>query len=985
MKYGITHEVVPQSMREEINKKIEYIVNHNLSEEETGVTKEDIFNAYTGKGGLHGLHLSNFDNYSSYQKAKGEVEQGQFFTPYPLVEWVYGCLHISDTDLIADLTSGHGAFASCAPIESNFYGCEVDIQAYRVSRYLYPEAHMTHTDIRDYMPGVTFDYILGNPPFHLSWKIDGEYYSSELYYCLRAAELLKPAGILAVIVPMSFCADEFTDGGKIQLLNERFNYICQIGLREDTFAHLGVTDYPTKLLILQKKSKYLEDSFYNTDVLELTNPDFLWFCYLQPATIKRQKIKQKVLLEMMQETGQEKEWIRKVQKLLYDIKRHPVTRPYYAECLEFFQKFQTQKKPDYMNYDEWQKVKLKPEDVMKKLKATLQRQNPKKSKTDRLVKNSYTVSYNGAVSDINSLILGEDSFPKEEPWLRRLIARKQKEYYIQSQPFADMEQDPLIAEWLDNLVFIGDDKKIRLNPMQKKDINLFLQKRYSYIQWEQGSGKTLAGIAIGKYRMEMQHMKNVFVVSTAISIKNNWVDVLTDFSIPFQLIESVADIRMIVPGTFVLITLNIITKLYKQLRRYIKSICQKTVLIFDEGDSISNMDSKQTKAVLTVFRKLRFKTSMSGTCTRNNISEFYPQMELLYNNSINMISTCQMIKKYNKDNKIVEEANPFYGCPYPAYKDGFKLFTASHIPEKITVFGIGQYNQDIYHADELRKILDKTVITRTFEEISGKDLYEILQESCPMGFYEASVYEAAIHKFYEMEYLFRTTGNARKDAMLRVLNQLLLLLRICAAPQTLKEYKGALPEKFKAVLSLVRRHGSECIAIGVRHINVANAYADAVRAAFPDRPVFLITGKEATLRKRKEIVKKLKDTENGILISTQQSLSASMNIDFVNVCIIPELHWNNASMSQYYFRFIRYTSTEHKKVYFVTYEQSIESNLLKMVLVKDKLNLFMKDQEVTDEELYERFGIDAAMLENLMYKEKTEDGTVIRWGNQKIS
>ena len=39
-----------------------------------------------------------------------------------------------------------------------------------------------------------------------------------------------------------------------------------------------------------------------------------------------------------------------------------------------------------------------------------------------------------------------------------------------------------------------------------------------------------------------------------------------------------------------------------------------------------------------------------------------------------------------------------------------------------------------------------------------------------------------------------------------------------------------------------------------------------------------------------------------------------------------------------------------------------------MVLVKDKLNLFMKDQEVTDEELYERFGIDAAMLENLMYK-----------------
>ena len=121
------------------------------------------------------------------------------------------------------------------------------------------------------------------------------------------------------------------------------------------------------------------------------------------------------------------------------------------------------------------------------------------------------------------------------------------------------------------------------------------------------------------------------------------------------------------------------------------------------------------------------------------------------------------------------------------------------------------------------------------------------------------------------------------------------------------------------------------------------------------------------------------------LISTQQSLSASMNIDFVNKCIIPELHWNNSSMSQYYFRFIRYTSTDFKQVYFVTYENSIESNLFKMILVKDKLNLFMKDQDLSDEELYDRFGVDGRMLQNLMYKEKIDDGYVIRWGDQQVS
>ncbi|MDR1627191.1 MAG: hypothetical protein LBR79_00260 [Oscillospiraceae bacterium] len=53
-------------------------------------------------------------------------------------------------------------------------------------------------------------------------------------------------------------------------------------------------------------------------------------------------------------------------------------------------------------------------------------------------------------------------------------------------------------------------------------------------------------------------------------------------------------------------------------------------------------------------------------------------------------------------------------------------------------------------------------------------------------------------------------------------------------------------------------------------------------------------------------------------------------------------------------------------------------------MVKDKLNMFMKNQNLDDDELYEKFGINSGMLENLMYKEKTEDGYKIRWGKQKI-
>lgn len=170
MKYNYSNEVIPQDQRSDINTKIEYIVNNDLPETETGISKDDIFNAYTGLGGLHGLQFSNYDSYYDYQKAKAEIEQGQFFTPYKLVEWIYDCLHISNTDLVADLTCGHGAFASCCPVEGNFYGCELEGKSYRVAKYLYPDAKLENTDIRFYEPKVTFDYVVGNPPYNLKWR-----------------------------------------------------------------------------------------------------------------------------------------------------------------------------------------------------------------------------------------------------------------------------------------------------------------------------------------------------------------------------------------------------------------------------------------------------------------------------------------------------------------------------------------------------------------------------------------------------------------------------------------------------------------------------------------------------------------------------------------------------------------------------------------------------------------------------------------------
>ena len=307
--------------------------------------------------------------------------------------------------------------------------------------------------------------------------------------------------------------------------------------------------------------------------------------------------------------------------------------------------------------------------------------------------------------------------------------------------------------------------------------------------------------------------------------------------------------------------------------------------------------------------------------------------------------------------------------------------------EKVTVFGMEKRTQDIYNADILSDILGKTVITRTFEEVSCKDIKQIHQVLLQFPPEEKEVYQKAINEFYTMrDNYFSSTGNSRKDSMMRLVQQIVLLLRIGAAPDTVQEYTGDTPVKVMAAVEMAAEWENEIIAIGVRHVTVLESYEKALREYLPDRPLFVVTGANTSFAKRRALRQTLQDSGNGILLCTQQSLPSSVNFDYVNKVIIPELHYNNSGMSQFYFRFIRYTSTEHKDIYFLTYAGSIESNLMQMVLAKEKLNLFMKGQDVDLDEIYDRFSVDYDLLSLLMRQERDEKGKLhIRWGEQKIA
>ena len=76
---------------------------------------------------------------------------------------------------------------------------------------------------------------------------------------------------------------------------------------------------------------------------------------------------------------------------------------------------------------------------------------------------------------------------------------------------------------------------------------------------------------------------------------------------------------------------------------------RKIALVFDESDEISNANSIRTKVMLDCFRRCYIKLLTTGTITRNNISESAPQFELIYNNSVNMLSLSPKIYRYDKE------------------------------------------------------------------------------------------------------------------------------------------------------------------------------------------------------------------------------------------------------------------------------------------------------------------------------------------------
>jgi hypothetical protein len=130
------------TQREQINTGILKLIRAGQNPE-----RPRVFSAYTGRGGLHQLDYSQFENRSQYTQAKHAIEEGQFFTPDSVVEFAAKILNPPPGSIVCDPTSGHGAWLNWFR-DCRLFGNDTDAEATIVALYIFPDAQIETTDQR---------------------------------------------------------------------------------------------------------------------------------------------------------------------------------------------------------------------------------------------------------------------------------------------------------------------------------------------------------------------------------------------------------------------------------------------------------------------------------------------------------------------------------------------------------------------------------------------------------------------------------------------------------------------------------------------------------------------------------------------------------------------------------------------------------------------------------------------------------------------
>jgi hypothetical protein len=174
---------------------------------------------------------------------------GQFFTPDMVVACCYqllaGALPIAPR--IVDPACGDGAFLRYAAAHAiadpdRISGCDLDpALAGALAASGLPRVRQADGLDPANLPAASFDLVVGNPPYGVgAARNGGTAPASEVRFLLRALELARPHGHVALVLPSGVLANERLRAIRADLL-ARHSVLAVIGLPRETFRYTGTS------------------------------------------------------------------------------------------------------------------------------------------------------------------------------------------------------------------------------------------------------------------------------------------------------------------------------------------------------------------------------------------------------------------------------------------------------------------------------------------------------------------------------------------------------------------------------------------------------------------------------------------------------------------------------------------------------------------------------------------------------------------------
>ncbi len=1008
-------------------------VDERKSHNESALTSSDpefIYQNYTGIGGLHGMEFKDFGNFHDYTQAKQEYECGQFFTPSATARLIVEMLEIEPKKNVADLCCGMGSFFNYLD-DCEVYGVELEDNACEIAQKLYPNARIQNRDIRYMNDLPPQDYIIGNPPFNLLWENEHHELSSSSgkilsqdFYIHACHSYLKEGGFLAFVCPETWLNDELRCGKVKAFIEKNLVKIFEVRLPNDLFASVGVKNFPTKILGYQKAipdEKLEYDAFigmYEEALVNWRNSEtYQQFRQNKKLALHYQaQQKYRYYFEERAELDKKQDSEYQYRKYLYELKR---TRPRLLEKAESKRsEIEKATKPENMDWAEWLEKRPTLEKLLSRMKRWL---GVKKSKDMiRLVKTQNKIKLKpysrsallalrqkGIATEwsLNKLIYAQywqeewDSFQRSLSQMKttalfyytkkkcvsiefknfsakRYLQRKHREVCHLRADISSLAVPDSIQTRLQSMQ-LGDKQ---LLPHQVEDIAKALQKPCALLNWEMGTGKTLSAIAWSK----MKTGKTI-VVAPSLLIRKTWQEEFTGVGEKnYQIIDSFLDLADCQTKDYVLISLERLPKYYKRLKKI-----RFHNLILDESDNIKNGSGCRAKAVSSIARKIPNKLILTGTFTRNNASEAYPQLALLLNNSPSMLCEVPEILEYDRIEKdYVSKPNPIYHLPYPAH-GGNAIFRKNFSPKKTTVFGASKTNQELYNKTALENLLKTVRLRRRFNEIKPKGVtYDIEQITVPMNSSEIKVYEYIFDEFVRVvQKMYEKDHDGKVSKMLVIMRQIVALLQGASNPWTFPQYDGPeITSKMSKVIEIIRANPGKKIMFGSPWKATSYKYVQVLAREF--KVIHLES--ELSISNRNKLIAQFRQGDSQVLVSTIGVLKAGINIPEANFVITDSYPWNYAQLSQYFFRAIRLNAKNHTQVYCLSSEGSFDTNVFNLMLAKERVNKFIADgEDVETKEIAGNFGVNEDMLQCAIKMTKLRtDGKIrstITWGESKVS